>query len=130
MRLLGCGRAFSPCDAVARCSLSFTVPFAATARGRLPEWPKGAVCKTVGSAYPGSNPGPATTSENGLRPGNSPGSRAVVRCVILGHQRSGRRRRTTVVTDIWRTDSGLEERFTETLAPLGSGPWRRAVLAM
>src|SRR5271165_7628883 len=33
--------------------------------GRLPEWPKGAVCKTVGFAYPGSNPGPATNSENG-----------------------------------------------------------------
>jgi hypothetical protein len=30
------------------------------ALGRLPEWPKGAVCKTVGSAYVGSNPTPAT----------------------------------------------------------------------
>ena len=29
--------------------------------GRLPEWPKGAVCKTVGTAYVGSNPTPATT---------------------------------------------------------------------
>jgi hypothetical protein len=28
--------------------------------GRLPEWPKGAVCKTVGIAYVGSNPTPAT----------------------------------------------------------------------
>jgi hypothetical protein len=26
----------------------------------LPEWPKGTVCKTVGSAYVGSNPTPAT----------------------------------------------------------------------
>src|SRR5215470_8563217 len=34
------------------------------ARGRLPEWPKGAVCKTVGSAYVGSNPTPATTCGN------------------------------------------------------------------
>src|SRR5579872_1360248 len=33
--------------------------------GRLPEWPKGAVCKTVGSAYVGSNPTPATTCVNG-----------------------------------------------------------------
>src|SRR4051794_8453369 len=33
--------------------------------GRLPEWPKGAVCKTVGSAYVGSNPTPATTRTNG-----------------------------------------------------------------
>ena len=32
----------------------------ATAHGRLPEWPKGAVCKTVGLAYVGSNPTPAT----------------------------------------------------------------------
>src|ERR1700746_1178697 len=31
----------------------------------LVQRPKGAVCKTVGFAYPGSNPGPATTSENG-----------------------------------------------------------------
>jgi hypothetical protein len=46
-------------------------------------------CKTVGSAFDGSNPSPATTSENGPRPGVSPGSRAVVRCVILGHLRSG-----------------------------------------
>ena len=34
---------------------------ARTAYGRLPEWPKGAVCKTVGTAYVGSNPTPATT---------------------------------------------------------------------
>src|SRR5450759_3552751 len=34
--------------------------------GRLPEWPKGAVCKTVGSAYVGSNPTPATTSARDL----------------------------------------------------------------
>ncbi|CAO5175809.1 hypothetical protein FAIPA1_30092 [Frankia sp. AiPs1] len=31
--------------------------------GRLPERPKGAVCKTVGSAYDGSNPSPATTPD-------------------------------------------------------------------
>src|SRR5262249_30420706 len=30
--------------------------------GRLPEWPKGADCKSAGSAYVGSNPTPATTS--------------------------------------------------------------------
>src|SRR4029077_18758695 len=41
------------------------MPPARTAYGRLPEWPKGAVCKTVGSAYVGSNPTPATTSGNG-----------------------------------------------------------------
>src|SRR5215475_7056927 len=50
------GRVFGyPCDAAS-----------AAAYGRLPEWPKGAVCKTVGSAYVGSNPTPATTSGNGL----------------------------------------------------------------
>jgi hypothetical protein len=32
--------------------------------GRLPEWPKGAVCKTVGIAYVGSNPTPATLKIN------------------------------------------------------------------
>src|ERR1700751_3114455 len=49
-----------PCDAAS-----------AAAYGRLPEWPKGTVCKTVGSAYVGSNPTPATTSENGPLAGNS-----------------------------------------------------------
>src|SRR5262249_17902168 len=34
--------------------------------GGLPEWSKGAVCKTVGSAYVGSNPTPATTSNTAL----------------------------------------------------------------
>jgi hypothetical protein len=47
--------------------LSFSMPPVRTAHGRLPEWPKGAVCKTVGSAYVGSNPTPATTCENGPR---------------------------------------------------------------
>ena len=55
---LPCGLVLGyPCDAAR-----------AAAHGRLPEWPKGAVCKTVGSAYVGSNPTPATTSENGPRP--------------------------------------------------------------
>jgi hypothetical protein len=51
---LPCGLVLGyPCDARPRCG-----------HGRLPEWPKGAVCKTVGSAYVGSNPTPATTCEN------------------------------------------------------------------
>jgi len=49
----------------------------------------GAPCKTVGLAYDGSNPSPTTTSENGPRPGVSPASQTVVRCVILCHGRSG-----------------------------------------
>ena len=52
---LPCGLVLGyPCDAAS-----------AAAYGRLPEWPKGAVCKTVGSAYVGSNPTPATTCVNG-----------------------------------------------------------------
>src|SRR6476659_5467176 len=52
---LPCGLVLGyPCDAAS-----------AAAYGRLPEWPKGAVCKTVGSAYVGSNPTPATTCGNG-----------------------------------------------------------------
>src|SRR5260370_25217032 len=62
---------------------------ATAARGRLPEWPKGAVCKTVGSAYVGSNPTPATTRENGplaaeTRPGGPfPSCHAVYQDVSL-----------------------------------------------
>src|SRR4051795_2222670 len=33
--------------------------------GGLPEWPKGADCKSVGSAYEGSNPSPATPRYDG-----------------------------------------------------------------
>jgi hypothetical protein len=51
--------------------LSFTVPSCGAAPGRLPERPKGAVCKTVGFAFPGSNPGPATTCVNSPWPGFS-----------------------------------------------------------
>src|SRR3954469_8476134 len=36
--------------------------------GGLPEWPKGADCKSVGSAYEGSNPSPATPRYDGPRP--------------------------------------------------------------
>src|ERR1700756_3474584 len=65
----------APCPVVSRLTVSrlprghvFGYPCdaaSAAAYGRLPEWPKGTVCKTVGSAYVGSNPTPATTSENG-----------------------------------------------------------------
>jgi hypothetical protein len=51
--------------------LSFTVPSCGAAQGRLPERPKGAVCKTVGYAFPGSNPGPATTTTTTEQPGRS-----------------------------------------------------------
>src|SRR5690348_13711305 len=63
----------APCPVVSRLTVSrlprghvFGYPCdaaSAAAYGRLPEWPKGTVCKTVGSAYVGSNPTPATTSE-------------------------------------------------------------------
>ena len=63
---------------------------------------RGRVCKTVGFAFPGSNPGPATTSGNGLWPGVSQGLRAVVRYVTLCHRPSG-----DVTAPRWlRTDSG------------------------
>src|SRR5689334_14067201 len=65
----------APCPVVSRLTVSrlprghvFGYPCdaaSAAAYGRLPEWPKGAVCKTVGSAYVGSNPTPATTCGNG-----------------------------------------------------------------
>src|SRR5712691_3552100 len=101
-RVPGGGHGWLPCDGPAPGSLSFTVPSNAAARGRLPEWPKGTVCKTVGSAYDGSNPSPATTSENGPWAGVSPTSRAVVPCVILCHPQSG-----DVIPPRWlRTHSG------------------------
>jgi hypothetical protein len=84
-------------------------------------------CKTVGLAYVGSNPTPATTSEDGPWPGVSPGF-AGRRAFCHPRSAAVRRHRcTTVVTDIWRTDPGLEERFTAPLAlfqggGLGSGP--------
>src|SRR5436309_8217536 len=72
------GRVFGyPCDAAS-----------AAAYGRLPEWPKGAVCKTVGSAYVGSNPTPATTSENGPWAAETrPGGRflPVTPCIRVRH---------------------------------------------
>src|ERR1700756_359610 len=65
----------APCPVVSRLTVSrlprghvFGYPCdaaSAAAYGRLPEWPKGTVCKTVASASVGSNPTPATTSENG-----------------------------------------------------------------
>ncbi len=62
------------------------------------------VCKTVGSAYDGSNPSPATVCENGPWPGISLTSWAVVRCVTLCHHRSG-----DVATRRWlRTNSGRD----------------------
>jgi hypothetical protein len=57
----------------------------AAVHGRLPEWPKGTVCKTVGSAYVGSNPTPATTCENAPLAANSRASGAVLLCPVLCH---------------------------------------------
>src|SRR5580693_8191172 len=68
-----------------RLGLSFSVPPALAAHGRLPEWPKGAVCKTVGSAYVGSNPTPATTCENGPLAANSRASGPFLLCPVMCH---------------------------------------------
>ena len=45
---------------------ALVVPKPGRPHGRLPEWPKGAVCKTVGTAYVGSNPTPATVLDGSL----------------------------------------------------------------
>ena len=63
-----------PCDAAS-----------AAAYGRLPEWPKGAVCKTVGSAYVGSNPTPATTCGNAPLAANSRVSGAFLLRPVVCH---------------------------------------------
>src|ERR1700733_2103940 len=70
------------------------------------EWQTGAYCKTVGSAYVGSNPTPATTSENGplaaeTRPGGpfSFCPRQVSPCSAVGPY-------VAVSTDIWRAAAG------------------------
>src|SRR4029077_8400947 len=69
---LPCGLVLGyPCDAAS-----------AAAYGRLPEWPKGAVCKTVGSAYVGSNPTPATHFRR---------SRPVTRSCVTGFWRERER---------------------------------------
>jgi hypothetical protein len=61
------------------------MPRSAAAYGRLPEWPKGAVCKTVGSAYVGSNPTPATTCENGPLARNSRLCGPFLLCPVVCH---------------------------------------------
>src|ERR1700722_13668038 len=57
----------------------------AAVHGRLPEWPKGTVCKTVGSAYDGSNPSPATRCGNGPLAASSRGWWAVLLCPVVCH---------------------------------------------
>src|ERR1700734_3808548 len=57
----------------------------AAVHGRLPEWPKGTVCKTVGSAYVGSNPTPATICEDGPLAGNSRLCEPFFLCPVVYH---------------------------------------------
>src|SRR3954452_8633405 len=52
--------------------------------GRLPEWPKGADCKSVGLAYEGSNPSPATPGTAGPEPHPGWGAPAVGGAVLCG----------------------------------------------
>ena len=84
--------------------------------GVLLGWEESGLGKTVGSAYVGSNPTPATTSENGpwaaeTRPGGPFPflSRHISGCVTVG-------RCVAVSTDIWRTASGQSERCAKPLA--------------
>ena len=86
--------------------LSFTVPSCGSAPGRLPERPKGAVCKTVGFAFPGSNPGPATTSENVPWPADS----AILQTVGPGAVLSHWVQRSPAVCGCARTYSGQDPR--------------------
>src|SRR6516164_1159045 len=67
------------------CPLFFSLLPHTVVLGRLPEWPKGAVCKTVGSAYVGSNPTPATTCENAPLAANSRASGAFPLFPVVCH---------------------------------------------
>src|SRR4051794_17097088 len=58
-------------------AMNNSLPAILCAHGRLPEWSKGAVCKTAGSAYVGSNPTPATTSARWASPATPPQQIAV-----------------------------------------------------
>src|SRR5689334_25354448 len=93
----------APCPVVSRLTVSrlprghvFGYPCdaaSAAAYGRLPEWPKGAVCKTVGSAYVGSNPTPATTYGNGLLAAEARQAGRfllVTPCIVVRHRESMR----------------------------------------
>src|SRR5512139_1744266 len=56
-------------------------PIASSRYGGVPEWPKGADCKSVGSAFGGSNPPPSTRQPVSMGPigvfrGNSSVGRA------------------------------------------------------
>src|SRR6185437_13260187 len=74
-----------PCTVRSCHGLSFSEPRSRCGYGRLPEWPKGAVCKTVGSAYVGSNPTPATTSQNGPLAANSRAGGGFLLCPVVCH---------------------------------------------
>jgi hypothetical protein len=76
----------------------------------LPEWPKGAVCKTVGSAYVGSNPTPATTCENGpLAAETRPAGRflLVPPCVMVCRCRAWRSNRYGHIADSVRAEGAV-----------------------
>src|SRR5689334_23964398 len=66
----------SRCGA-ARAAVRRLVRSSGTNRGGLPEWPMGADCKSVGLAYEGSNPSPATPRYDGPRPLQVGGRRRV-----------------------------------------------------
>src|SRR5680860_466871 len=53
-------------------------PQGSAARGGVPEWPKGADCKSVGVAYGGSNPPPPTTHIRRARRAPRASSRASI----------------------------------------------------
>ena len=40
--------------------MAYIISFVGSTYGGVPEWPKGTDCKSVGSAFEGSNPSPST----------------------------------------------------------------------
>ena len=49
-----------------------STPIASSIYGGIPEWPKGADCKSVSTAFDGSNPSPSTNVRKWLRGRASP----------------------------------------------------------
>jgi hypothetical protein len=86
-----------------------------------------AACKTVGSAYDGSNPSPATTSGNGPLAANSRASGAFLLCPVVCHLVA----LWTVILRCPRTHSGRESgpgsgvdsRLTGAPVPISAAVW-------
>ena len=100
------------------------------AHGRLPERPKGAVCKTVGLAYVGSNPTPATTCGNSPWPASMrPGADLVSGwpcAAVCGREPPDAGGRAQYVPKFGGIGSGRSTAFPEAGWRLSSPVWRNA----